>query len=64
MTDQPKKPGRPKSPQPKANLSAWILAEHYDRLVRRAKARDVSVSGYVRTIVARDLQPKKRHGIS
>ena len=44
----PKKPGRPRERDPGANVSSWMRSQEYDKLVKAAKAHDVTVSALVR----------------
>ena len=48
--------GRPKNTEPGANLSAWVPASQYDRLVRQANAHDQSVSSLVRDLLKTKLK--------
>jgi len=62
MSDEPAKSrgGRPRLEQPKVTMSARVLAEHYDRLVRQANARNESVSKYVSGVIGRHLNPSRK----
>jgi hypothetical protein len=50
MSDTPKR-GRPRvmTPKPGAVVSAWIPPSDYDRIIKAAKAQDVTISRLVRS---------------
>jgi len=45
------KRGRPRvdTPKPGAAVSAWLPASDYDRIIKTAKAREVTISALVRS---------------
>jgi len=52
MTDPVKtKRGRPRLPVPGARVTTWLRSTDYDRLLKAAKAQDVTISGLVRTLL-------------
>lgn len=57
MSDQPdrRKPGRPKSDEPKTAVMTWISAQEHDRLIRLANQREQSVSQTVRQLLRQRL---------
>jgi len=42
------KGGRPRVPDPGATVSAWVPSRDYDKIIKAAKAQDVSISALVR----------------
>lgn len=52
MTDEappkPSKGGRPSVPEPRSTVSAWVPASDYDKIIKAAKAQDVTISALVR----------------
>ena len=52
MTDEapPKasKGGRPRVAEPRSTVSAWVPASDYDKIIKAAKAQDVTISALVR----------------
>lgn len=50
MTER-RKPGRPRSDEPKTTVSTWLPTKEHDRLIRLANERDQSVSQTVRQIL-------------
>jgi hypothetical protein len=51
MTDEKPKRGRPPAPDPGARVSTWLRQADYDKLLKAAKARDVTVSALMRSLV-------------
>ena len=51
MSDEKRKPGRPKADEPGAALSTWIRQSDADRLIRRALKEDKTVSALVRELL-------------
>lgn len=55
--DPPKRrPGRPKTPNPKVALTTWVSVSTYDQLAAHARRREESVSALVRTVLRRRLE--------
>lgn len=54
MTDEPPAPakpskgGRPPVDEPRATVSTWVPASDYDKIIKAAKAHDVTISALVR----------------
>ena len=53
MTDEPPAPkpskgGRPRATEPGSTVSAWVPASDYDKIIKAAKAQDVTISALVR----------------
>jgi hypothetical protein len=42
------KGGRPRVPDPGATVSTWVPASDYDKIIKAAKAQDVTISALVR----------------
>lgn len=57
MTSHPerRRPGRPRSEEPKTSVSTWIPAREHDRLIRLANQREQSVSETVRQLLRQRL---------
>jgi len=51
MTNDKRKPGRPKAVEPGAVLSAWMRRSDLDSIMRRALREDKSVSALVRELL-------------
>ena len=49
--EQPPKRGRPRVPAPKpgAAVMTWLPSADYDKIIKAAKAEDVTISALVRT---------------
>jgi hypothetical protein len=47
-TDPPRKPGRPRVPDPGSTVSTWLPPKDYDKIIKAAKADEVTVSALVR----------------
>ena len=43
-----KKGGRPRVAEPRSTVSAWVPASDYDKIIKAAKAQDVTISALVR----------------
>lgn len=46
-----RKRGRPRVPEPRSSVSAWLPARVHDRLIAVAHRQDVSVSALVRKLI-------------
>jgi hypothetical protein len=46
---KPGKPGRPRVPEPGAPVGTWLRPAEYDKLIKMANARDLTVSALVRS---------------
>jgi len=60
MTDQgtPKsKGGRPRVPEPGVPVSTWLPPADYDKIIKAAKAQEMTVSALVRTWVRLKIEP-------
>jgi hypothetical protein len=44
----PRKPGRPRVPTPGSAVSTWLPPAAYDKLIKAAKAQDVTISYLLR----------------
>jgi hypothetical protein len=42
------KGGRPRVAEPGSTVSAWVPASDYDKIIKAAKAQDVTISALVR----------------
>ena len=60
MTGPPiaKPRGRPRVEQKGTSVSAWIRPNEYDKLVKMANARDVSLSSLVRGLLVLKISPR------
>lgn len=59
MTDEaPPKPkgGRPRVPEPRSTVSAWVPASDYDKIIKAAKDQDVTISALVRLWLKHKIQ--------
>jgi len=52
------KGGRPRAPEKSVEVWAWIPSRHRDQLVAHARAHGRSVSGLIRTAIARTYGPR------
>jgi hypothetical protein len=52
--------GRPRTPEPKATLSAWVPTTDHDRIALLALKHDVSVSKIVRRLLEESLRKRPR----
>ena len=43
------KPGRPRVPAPGSTVSTWLPPHDYDKIIKAAKAQDVTISELVRS---------------
>jgi predicted HicB family RNase H-like nuclease len=55
----PRRPGRPRAKEPRTSVSAWIPASEHDRLIELAKAKEMSLSAFVRKVL-RDKVCRRR----
>lgn len=51
-----KRIGRPRSPEPSSTVSVWVRASEHDTLIARASRIGLSVSGYLRQVIRRELR--------
>ena len=56
MTEDRRKPGRPKVDEPGERLSTYVRTSDYDRLVRLALKNDQTVSALVRDLLKLKLR--------
>jgi len=54
--EPPRKPGRPRVPEPGSTVSTWLPPKDYDKIIKAAKADDVTVSALVRAWLRLRLQ--------
>jgi hypothetical protein len=59
MSDDLRKPGRPRVPEPSTTVTTWVKSADYDRLVVVARRRDESVSAVIRNLIAAGLHRHK-----
>lgn len=55
----PRRPGRPRAKEPRTSVCAWIPASEHDKLIALAKAKEMSVSAFVRKVL-RDKVTRRR----
>lgn len=55
--DSPRRPGRPRDPEPSSVVYTRLPTSTYDALIRRALAQDVSVCRLVRDLLVLRLKP-------
>jgi len=57
--DSPRRPGRPRAPEPRSSVSTSIAAPDHDRLIAAAQARGLSVSAFIRRTLLSALRPPR-----